>query len=506
MNPHLSISIVGCGYVGLVSGVCLAHWGHNVTCIDSDITRIEALRAGRIPIYEPGLDELLAGCARKKQIRFTADLPGAVRDSRCIIIAVGTPADEETGHADLRQVMACARDIALAMEAGRSYVVVLKSTVPPGTCDRVERTMHSLRPDVEVSVASNPEFLREGSAIADFQQPDRVVVGAEDATALAAMETMYLPLTRSGTRMIITDRKSSELIKYASNAFLATKIAFVNQLADLCEQIGADIGDVAKGMGSDKRIGDRFLEPGPGYGGSCFPKDTMALLQAARRHGVDLSIVGETISSNDRRKSALAERIRSALGGSLRGKTIGAFGLAFKANTDDLRDSPALAIVRALAAAGAHVRACDPSIRPGSKAAREAEIVANPYECARGCDALVFLTEWQTYGDLDLKRLAAATSGRHLFDFRRMIDPEAAAAAGFSVHRLGAKDRPVAGTAESSGDIAHAPRFDLRPNAASTFPAKARFALSKMQSVETRPWGGSGETAKAKPEPQIELR
>ncbi|MCC0033587.1 MAG: UDP-glucose/GDP-mannose dehydrogenase family protein, partial [Brucellaceae bacterium] len=437
MGNCVSVTVIGCGYVGLVSGVCLADWGHDVTLVDQNENRISMLKEGAIPIYEPGLDALLAACRDRGRICFSSDLAASVPDARCIMIAVGTPSDPLTGDADLSQVLHCAREIAGALSGGGRYTVVVKSTVPPGTCERVEHLIRDLRPDVEVHVASNPEFLREGSAIDDFQNPDRVVFGVHHDHARETMEKLYEPLARRGTRIIVTDCRSSETTKYASNAFLATKIAFVNQLADLCEALGANIKDVIAGTGSDSRIGSKFLEPGPGYGGSCFPKDTMALRNSAREVGVDLSIVAETINANDIRKRSLANRIRLVMGGSLEGRRIAILGLTFKAETDDLRDSPALSLAHALVTLGARVTAYDPQVAAGRDLMEGLAVMAGPYECAANAEALVVATEWAEFRRLDLRRLASVMGEARMFDFRRHIDPEAARAAGFIHHRIG---------------------------------------------------------------------
>ena len=354
----MQVAMIGAGYVGLVSGACFSDFGHRVTCVDTDTAKIAALKDGEIPIYEPGLSELVATNVAAERLFFTTDLAGALEEAEAVFIAVGTPSRRGDGHADLSYVYQAARDIARAIR--RYTVVVTKSTVPVGTGDEVERIIRELRPDAEFAVVSNPEFLREGAAITDFKRPDRIVVGTEDERAKQVMTDLYRPLYLNQAPLLFTSRRTAELTKYAANAFLATKITFINEIADLCEKVGGNVQDVARGIGLDNRIGSKFLHAGPGYGGSCFPKDTLALIKTAQDHGAPTRIVETVVAVNDQRKRAMARKVIQALGGSVRGRTVGILGLTFKPNTDDMRDAPSIAIITALQDAGAIVRAHDP--------------------------------------------------------------------------------------------------------------------------------------------------
>ena len=400
----MRLTMIGAGYVGLVSGACFADFGHTVTCVDKDARRIDALEAGIMPIYEPGLDHVVATNVREGRLRFTGNLAEAVAEADAVFIAVGTPSRRGDGHADLSFVYAAAREIAAALDG--FTVIVTKSTVPIGTGDEVERIMREVRPGADFVVVSNPEFLREGAAIEDFKRPNRIVVGTLDPRGREVMTEIYRPLYLNQSPILFTDRRTSELIKYASNAFLATKITFINEMADLCEKVGGNVQDVARGIGLDNRIGPKFLHPGPGFGGSCFPKDTMALIRTAEEAGMSLRIVSAVSDINETRKTAMADRVTDALGKSVAGKTVAVLGLTFKPNTDDMRDAPSLAIIAALEKAGVRIRAFDPQ---GMEQARPllpgVAFATNPYDCAVGADALVIVTEWESFRALDLDRI-----------------------------------------------------------------------------------------------------
>jgi UDPglucose 6-dehydrogenase len=419
----MRIAMIGTGYVGLVSGACFSEFGHSVTCVDLNAAVIERLKAGEIPIFEPGLDDLVARNAKAGRLTFTTDLVEGVKDADAVFIAVGTPSRRGDGHADLRYVYAAARQIAEA--APDSCVIVNKSTVPVGTAEEVERIAREVAPGKAISVASNPEFLREGSAIEDFMRPDRVVCGVADDQARDVLKAIYRPLSLREVPILFTERATAEVIKYAANAFLAVKISFINEIADLCEKVGADVQGVAKGIGLDKRIGSKFLHPGPGYGGSCFPKDTLALLKTAEDNAVQLQIVAATVKVNDERKAAMADRIIAACGGSVAGKTIGVLGLTFKPNTDDMRDAPSLVIIPALEAAGAKVKAFDPE---GMKAAAallpRVEMCADTYEALEGADVGVLLTEWNEFRALDLGRVRETLKTPAFVDLRNVYPIE----------------------------------------------------------------------------------
>src|SRR5271156_2566158 len=400
----MRVAMIGSGYVGLVSGACFADFGHQVTCVDKDAAKIARLRDGDIPIFEPDLDRLVAVNVREKRLDFTTDLPGPVGEAEAVFIAVGTPSRRGDGHADLSYVYMAAREIAAAVDG--FTVVVTKSTVPVGTSDEVERIMAETRPDADVAVVSNPEFLREGAAIQDFKHPDRIVVGTDDARARSVLNEIYRPLYLNAPPIIYVDRRTAELIKYAANAFLATKITFINEIADLCESVGADVQEVARGMGLDNRIGGKFLHAGPGFGGSCFPKDATALLKTAHDHGVPLRIVETVAAVNEQRKRAMARKVVTALDGSIRGKTVAVLGLTFKPNTDDTRDSPAIPLITALHDLGATVRSYDPAGMEQAKPQLPDVIYCNSaYEAAEGAEAVVIATEWEQLRALDLERL-----------------------------------------------------------------------------------------------------
>lgn len=432
----MRVAMIGTGYVGLVSGACFADFGHHVTCIDKKEDKIEMLRAGGVPIYEPGLDLLVERNMREGRLEFATDLTEAVRDADVVFIAVGTPSRRGDGHADLTYVYAAAEEIAQVMDG--FTVVVTKSTVPVGTGDEVEKIISKARPDGDFAVVSNPEFLREGAAIEDFKRPDRVVVGAEDPRAEAAMRELYRPLFLNETPIVFTKRRTSELIKYAANAFLAMKITFINEVADLCESVGADVQEVARGIGLDNRIGKKFLHAGPGYGGSCFPKDTKALARTADEAGRPLRLVETVIDVNDRRKKAMADKVIKACGGDVRGKTIAVLGLTFKPNTDDMREAPSLDIIPALQAAGAKVRAFDPAgVEEAEQLLSGVDFSTGPYLCVQGADALVLITEWNEFRALDLDRIKASLREPVIVDLRNIYDPAEMADRGFSYVSVG---------------------------------------------------------------------
>jgi UDPglucose 6-dehydrogenase len=428
--------MVGSGYVGLVSGACFADFGHDVVCIDKDAGKIEALRAGRIPIYEPGLDSLVAKNVSAGRLSFTDRLAPAVVAADAVFIAVGTPSRRGDGHADLAYVYAAAREIAQAMQG--FTVVVDKSTVPVGTGDEVERIIRETNPQADFAVISNPEFLREGAAIDDFKRPDRVVIGGDDERALEVMRQIYRPLVIGRSPVIEMSRRGAELTKYAGNAFLATKITFINEMADLCEKVGADVHEVARGIGLDNRIGAKFLHPGPGFGGSCFPKDTLALLKTANEFGAPQRIVETVVAVNDARKRAMGGKVIAACGGDVRGKTIAVLGLTFKQNTDDMRESPAIAIIETLQQAGAAIRAYDPEgMEQARLVLRDISYCANAYETAQGADALVIITEWDAFRALDLKRIRDALNTPILVDLRNIYPRKLAEDAGFRYTAVG---------------------------------------------------------------------
>lgn len=432
----MRITMIGSGYVGLVSGACFADFGHDVTCVDLNEAKIEALRAGRIPIFEPGLDALVADNAAAGRLTFTTELAPAVAAADVVFIAVGTPSRRGDGHADLSYVYAAAREIALAAQG--FTLVVTKSTVPVGTGDEVERIIRETRPDGDIVVVSNPEFLREGAAIEDFKRPDRIVIGLEDERGREVMAEVYRPLYLNQAPLLFVGRRTAELTKYAGNAFLAMKISFINEIADLCERTGANVQDVARGIGLDNRIGSKFLNAGPGYGGSCFPKDTLALVKTAQDHDSPLRLVETTVAINEQRKRAMGRKVIAACGGDVRGKTIGILGLTFKPNTDDMREAPSLSIIQTLQDAGASIRAFDPE---GMEMARGMlENVAfgtDAYDAAAGADCLVLVTEWNAFRSLDLKRLAQTMATPNLVDLRNVYRRKEVEAAGLSYSSIG---------------------------------------------------------------------
>ena len=434
----MKIAMVGSGYVGLVSGACFADFGHEVVCIDKDPAKIDSLRAGIMPIYEPGLAELVGSNVKAGRLSFTTDLAEGIAGASAIFIAVGTPSRRGDGHADLSYVYAVAEEIGQNLK--NDAVVVTKSTVPVGTGDEVERILSEANLPVRFAVASNPEFLREGAAISDFKHPDRIVVGTEDDWARAVMTEVYRPLFLNKSPLLFTSRRSSELIKYAANAFLAVKITFINEMADLCEKVGADVQDVSRGIGMDGRIGPKFLHAGPGYGGSCFPKDTLALLKTAEDYEAPTRIIEAVVKVNDSRKRAMGRKVIEALGGmdSARGKKVAMLGLTFKPNTDDMRDSPSIAIAMALADAGVSVAAYDPE---GMELAKplmpEVEMQSNAYAAIEGADAVVIVTEWDAFRALDLNKVKALAKAPVLVDLRNIYDPAEVRAKGFAYSSVG---------------------------------------------------------------------
>jgi len=432
----MHIAMIGSGYVGLVSGACLADFGHTVICIDTDERKIAALKAGKMPIFEPGLQDLVAKNVHQRRLSFSTGLEQAVATSQAVFIAVGTPSRRGDGHADLSYVYRAARAIAKSL-AGFT-VVVTKSTVPIGTGDEVERIIREARPDADFAVVSNPEFLREGAAIDDFKRPDRIVIGVEDKRGETVMREIYRPLYLNQAPFVFTGRRTAELTKYAANAFLATKITFINEIADLCERTGANVQDVARGIGLDKRIGSKFLHAGPGYGGSCFPKDTQALIKSAQDHGAPVRIVEEVVRINDQRKRAMARKVIAACGGSVRGKTLAILGLTFKPNTDDMRDSPSISIITALKDGGARINAFDPE---GMEQARalldDLTFFYDPYTCCDKADALVIVTEWDAFRALDLDRVKSALAAPIMIDLRNIYDAEEMVRRGFAYCGVG---------------------------------------------------------------------
>jgi UDPglucose 6-dehydrogenase len=432
----MRVTMIGSGYVGLVTGACFADFGHVVTCVDNDPAKIAALKRGDMPIYEPGLAELVAANVREKRLSFTTELAGSARSADAIFIAVGTPSRPADGLADLTYVYQAAREIADVMDGFK--VIVTKSTVPVGTGDEITRIIKELRPDADFAVVSNPEFLREGAAIDDFKKPDRVVIGTDDDRARAVMGEIYQSLARNNTPIVFTERRGAEIIKYAANAFLATKITFINEIADLCEQAGANVQEVAQGIGLDNRIGPKFLNAGPGYGGSCFPKDLLALLKSGLDFGVPIRSIETIISINEQRKRAMARKIIAACGGQIRGQSIAVLGLTFKPDTDDMRESPSVAIITALQDAGAKVKAYDPE---GMKQARTilkgVDYAEDPYSCLEGADALVVMTEWDVFRRLDLDRMRQLLKRPIVIDLRNCYRPADMIKRGFTYISVG---------------------------------------------------------------------
>jgi UDPglucose 6-dehydrogenase len=432
----MHVAMIGTGYVGLVSGACFADFGHTVTCIDKDASKIERLKAGGIPIYEPGLDVLVAQNVKAGRLFFSTEAADAVRQADAVFIAVGTPSRRGDGHADLSYVHAAAEEVAGLIDG--FTVIVTKSTVPVGTGDEIEAIVKRVRPDADVAVVSNPEFLREGAAIEDFKRPDRVVVGTDDDRAREVMRELYRPLYLNETPIVFTSRRTSELIKYAANAFLAMKITFINEVADLCEAVGADVQQVARGIGLDNRIGSKFLHAGPGYGGSCFPKDTLALVRTARDYAAPIELIETTVKVNDERKKSMAQKVIKAVDGQgLGGKTIGVLGLTFKPNTDDMRDAPSLDIVPALQAAGAIVQAFDPEGHEAQHMLKDVAFKNDPYDVAEGADALVIITEWDQFRALDLDRIKLLMKRPVLVDLRNIYKPDDMKARGFAYTSVG---------------------------------------------------------------------
>src|ERR1700722_5063166 len=465
----MRIAMIGTGYVGLVSGACFADFGHQVTCVDKDGDKIASLRRGEIPIFEPGLDALVAANVKARRLDFTTELSAPVAEADAVFIAVGTPSRRGDGHADLTYVYAAAREIASALRGftavappspGRDRhadlpyvyaaareiasalagftVVVTKSPVPVGTGDEVERLIRETNPSADVVIASNPEFLREGAAIRDFKFPDRIVVGTSDERARKVLGDVYRPLSLNQAPLMFTARRTAELIKYAANAFLATKITFINEIADLAEKVGADVQEVARGIGLDNRIGAKFLHAGPGFGGSCFPKDTRALVKIALDHDVPLRIVEAVLAVNDNRKRAMARKVSGAVGGGLRGKTVAVLGLTFKPDTDDMREAPSMRLVTGLVDLGAKVRAHDPvGMEQARRELPDIEYCDDPYACAKGADALVIVTEWVQFRALDLERLKSEMARPVVVDLRNIYRPGDMAALGFIYESVG---------------------------------------------------------------------
>jgi UDPglucose 6-dehydrogenase len=428
----MRIAMIGAGYVGLVSGACFSDFGHHVICIDSDEEKIAALKSGEIPIHEPGLADLVAGNVRQGRLAFGSDMKSAVGSAEVVFIAVGTPSRRGDGHADLSYVYAAAREIARALS--KFAVVVTKSTVPVGTSDEVERLMREENPDAEFAVVSNPEFLREGAAIRDFKHPDRIVIGTDDARARRVITEVYRPLHLNAPPILYTDRRTAELTKYAANSFLATKVAFINEIADLAEKVGANVQEVARGIGLDNRIGSKFLHAGPGFGGSCFPKDTLALIKTGQDNESPLRIVETVVAVNDQRKRAMARKVANAFGGNgnLRGKSIAVLGVTFKPNTDDMRDAPSIPLITALQDMGAGVRVFDPVGMPQARKVLEnVTFCNNAYACAKGAHALVIVTEWEQFRALDLKEMASIMASSVIVDLRNIYSPEEVMRNGF---------------------------------------------------------------------------
>jgi UDPglucose 6-dehydrogenase len=432
----MQVAMIGTGYVGLVSGACIADFGHQVTCVDKDSIKISALNAGEIPIYEPGLNELVQSNVRQGRLSFTTEMSEGLDGADAVFIAVGTPSRRGDGHADLSYIYEATREIALGLK--RFTVVITKSTVPVGTGDEIERIIRELRPDIDVAVVSNPEFLREGAAIRDFKHPDRIVVGTHDERAKAIMAEIYRPLYLNQAPIVYTERRTAELIKYAANAFLATKITFINEIADLCEKVGADVQEVARGIGLDNRIGPKFLHAGPGFGGSCFPKDVRALIKTAHDHDMPMRILEAVETVNDTRKRAMARKVSSAFAGVLRGKTVAVLGLTFKPNTDDLRESPSIELITALQDMGARVRAYDPvAMEQAKQVLADVTYCRDPYDCAEEADAIVIVTEWEQFRALDFGRLRDLMACPVMVDLRNVYRPDDMKKYGFAYTSVG---------------------------------------------------------------------
>ena len=447
----MRVVMIGTGYVGLVSGACFADFGHDVVCVDKDLEKIAALKRGDMPIYEPGIADLVASNMRQKRLAFTTEVAKPVAGAEAVFIAVGTPSRRGDGHADLSYVYAAAREIAPAISG--FTVVITKSTVPVGTGDEVERIIRETRPDVDVAVVSNPEFLREGAAIRDFKHPDRIVIGTTDERAREVMNELYRPLYLNAASLLFTSRRSAELIKYAANAFLATKITFINEMADLAEKVGADVQDIARGMGLDNRIGSKFLHAGPGFGGSCFPKDLIALLKIGLDHNAPSRIVEAVVAVNNARKRAMAQKVLAALGGSLRGKTVAVLGLTFKPNTDDMREAPSISLISALQDMGAKVRVYDPvGMEQAKTVLADVTYCDSAYSCAEGASALTIVTEWEQFRALDLERLKRAMKTPVMVDLRNIYEPDEVARHDFVYESVGRPSGPQKAFAPSSGE------------------------------------------------------
>jgi UDPglucose 6-dehydrogenase len=438
----MRIAMIGAGYVGLVSGACFSDFGHHVICIDKDEEKIAALKSGEIPIHEPGLAELVASNVRQDRLAFDDQVKPAVAGADVVFIAVGTPSRRGDGHADLSYVFAAAREIAWSLS--KFTVVVTKSTVPVGTSDEVERLMRQENPQAEFAVVSNPEFLREGAAIRDFKHPDRIVIGTDDPRARKVIAEVYRPLHLNAPPIVYTDRRTAELTKYAANSFLATKVAFINEIADLAEKVGANVQEVARGIGLDNRIGSKFLHAGPGFGGSCFPKDTMALIKTGQDNETPLRIIETVVAVNDQRKRAMARKVANAIGGNLRGKSIAVLGVTFKPNTDDMRDAPSIPLVTALQDMGAQVRVFDPVGMPQARKILEnVTFCDSAYDCAKGAHALVIVTEWEQFRALDLPKMASIMASSVIVDLRNIYSPEEVIRNGFHYCGIG-RPRPLA--------------------------------------------------------------
>jgi len=432
----MRVAMIGTGYVGLVSGACFADFGHEVVCVDKDKEKIAALTRGEMPIYEPGLNDVVAINARAGRLKFTTELSGAVAEADAVFIAVGTPSRRGDGFADLSFVYDAAREIARSLDG--FTVVITKSTVPVGTGDEVERIIRETRPEADFTVVSNPEFLREGAAIRDFKLPDRIVIGTADTRAREVMSELYRPLYLNRSPILFTGRRTAELIKYAANAFLATKITFINEIADLAEKVGADVQEVARGIGLDNRIGSKFLHAGPGYGGSCFPKDTVALIKTAQDHASPLRIVEAVAAVNDARKRAMARKVSAALNGDVRGKTVAVLGLTFKPNTDDMREAPSIPLITALQDMGAKVRAYDPvGMEQAKSVMGNVTFCDDAYSCAKGAAALVIVTEWEQFRALDFDRLKTVMAQPVLVDLRNVYRPDEMSRRGFVYEGIG---------------------------------------------------------------------
>ena len=432
----MQVAMIGAGYVGLVSGACIADFGHQVTCVDKDVSKISTLKAGEIPIYEPGLSELINRNVHERRLSFTINPKEALDEADVVFIAVGTPSRRGDGHADLTYVYEAAREIAGGLT--RSTVVVTKSTVPVGTGDEVERILRQLRPDLDIAVVSNPEFLREGAAIHDFKHPDRIVIGTEDEHAKKVVAEIYRPLYLNQAPIIYTRRRTAELIKYAANAFLATKISFINEMADLCERVGADVQEIARGIGLDNRIGSKFLHAGPGFGGSCFPKDLRALIKTAHDHDLPMRILEAVETVNDTRKRAMARKVSSIFAGVLRGKTVAILGLTFKPNTDDMREAPSIPLIMALQDMGATVRAYDPvGMEQAKNFVSDVAFCQGPYECVEDADVAVIVTEWEQFRALDLARMRDLMACPVVIDLRNVYRPEDMKKVGFAYTCIG---------------------------------------------------------------------